>query len=108
MENYRLSISVNFQLATSTSQRDAVADTGWSFSQDARSLRFPPECVETNALGVGGWELGVSYRCSSGRKVCGYGGPRYSVRGRISRLLLYCSRQCAVQPEIRLTAKIGV
>ena len=31
-----------------------------------------------------------------------------SARGRISRLLAYCSRICAVQPDMRLTAKTGV
>ena len=39
---------------------------------------------------------------------CGYSGPMYSARGRISRLFAYCSSTCAVQPETRLTAKIGV
>ena len=35
-------------------------------------------------------------------------GPAYSARGRISRLFAYCSRICAVHPDIRLTAKNGV
>src|SRR5262249_24552608 len=35
-------------------------------------------------------------------------GPTYSARGLIRRLLANCSRTCAVQPEIRLQAKIGV
>ena len=35
-------------------------------------------------------------------------GPTYSARGRMSRLCAYCSRTCAVQPDIRLQAKIGV
>src|SRR5262245_46498122 len=35
-------------------------------------------------------------------------GPMYSARGRMRRLLEYCSRTCAVQPDIRLTAKKGV
>ena len=48
------------------------------------------------------------YRCSSGTHCCGTGGPVYSARGRISRLLAYCSRTWAVQPDVRLTAKIGV
>ncbi len=32
----------------------------------------------------------------------------YSARGRIKRLWRYCSSTCAVQPDMRLTAKIGV
>jgi len=39
---------------------------------------------------------------------CKLRGPTYSARGRISRLLLSCSRTCAVQPATRLTAKTGV
>ena len=35
-------------------------------------------------------------------------GPMYSARGRIKRLLEYCSRIWAVQPDMRLTAKNGV
>src|SRR5262249_53298585 len=50
----------------------------------------------------------VSQRASSATHGCGTGGPVYSARGRISRLFAYCSRTCAVQPEVRLTAKIGV
>ena len=47
-------------------------------------------------------------RCSSGTQGCGTGGPVYSARGRIRRLFANCSRTCAVQPDVRLTAKIGV
>src|SRR5262249_7234681 len=47
-------------------------------------------------------------RASSATYRCGYSGPMYSARGRIRRLLAYCSSTCAVQPEMRLTAKIGV
>ena len=50
----------------------------------------------------------LSYLSSSGLYRCGYSGPMYSARGRISLLFAYCSSTCAVQPEIRLTAKIGV
>lgn len=35
-------------------------------------------------------------------------GPMYSARGRMSLLSAYCSRMCAVQPLMRLMAKIGV
>ena len=35
-------------------------------------------------------------------------GPVYSARGRIKRLFEYCSRICAIQPDTRETAKIGV
>ena len=45
---------------------------------------------------------------SSGTNVLRIRGPVYSARGRISRLFAYCSSTCAVQPEMRLTAKIGV
>ncbi len=48
------------------------------------------------------------YRCSMGTQGCPTGGPTYSERGRISRLLAYCSRKCAVQPVIRLIANTGV
>ena len=47
-------------------------------------------------------------RSAIGTHFCPTAGPRYSARGRISRLLAYCSRMCAVQPDMRLTAKIGV
>ena len=40
-----------------------------------------------------------TYRCSSGTHGCGTDGPVYSARGRIRRLLAYCSRTCAVQPD---------
>src|SRR5262245_19007539 len=52
--------------------------------------------------------LNPIYLDATGRYRCGYSGPMYSARGRIRRLLAYCSSTCAVQPEIRLTAKIGV
>ena len=52
--------------------------------------------------------LRVHYLASSGWYRCGYSGPMYSARGRISRLFAYCSSTCAVQPDTRLTAKIGV
>ena len=43
------------------------------------------------------------------RHVIGYSlGPTYSALGRIRRLSSYCSRICAVQPDTRLIAKIGV
>ena len=48
------------------------------------------------------------HRASTGTYRCGYSGPIYSARGRIRRLFAYCSRTCAVQPDTRLTAKIGV
>lgn len=35
-------------------------------------------------------------------------GPTYSARGRISRLFASCSKTCAVHPDTRLTAKMGV
>src|SRR5579872_6940832 len=50
----------------------------------------------------------VSQRDSKATKRCGYSGPMYSARGRMRRLFAYCSRTCAVQPDTRLTAKIGV
>ncbi len=46
------------------------------------------------------WLTGTHFRSGAG--------PRYSARGRISRLLEYCSRMWAVHPDIRLTAKNGV
>src|SRR5215470_1510675 len=49
-----------------------------------------------------------TYRASTGTYLWGYSGPMYSARGRMRRLLLYCSRTWAVQPEMRLTAKMGV
>src|SRR5436305_12184833 len=36
---------------------------------------------------------------------CAFFGPTYSARGRIRRLLAYCSRMWAVQPVTRLQAK---
>src|SRR5215831_6806834 len=47
-------------------------------------------------------------RAVSGTHFRSGSGPRYSARGRMSRLFEYCSRTCAVQPDIRLTAKNGV
>src|SRR5579875_3374738 len=47
-------------------------------------------------------------RASIGTHSRPLGTPSYSARGRIKRLLLYCSRMWAVQPDMRLTAKIGV
>lgn len=35
-------------------------------------------------------------------------GPVYSALGRMSLLFSYCSRMCAVQPAMRLKAKMGV
>src|SRR5437667_11259663 len=55
-----------------------------------------------------GWANFVAYRASRGTYRCGYSGPTYSARGRMRRLFAYCSSTCAVHPEIRLTAKIGV
>src|SRR5262245_37541453 len=46
------------------------------------------------------WSIGVHLRPGAG--------PTYSARGRIKRLLEYCSRMCAVHPETRLTPKNGV
>ena len=48
------------------------------------------------------------YRFSTATYFTGYSGPMYSARGRISRLSSSCSMTCAAQPEILLTAKIGV
>src|SRR5688572_615888 len=50
----------------------------------------------------------LNYRCETGTHFKSGGGPIYSARGRIRRLLEYCSRMCAVQPDMRLTAKNGV
>src|ERR1041385_7751313 len=41
----------------------------------------------------------IGYRPSMGTQGCPSGLPRYSARGRIRRLLVYCSRMCAVQPD---------
>src|SRR5581483_4285110 len=48
--------------------------------------------------------LREGYRWSSGCQGR-TAGPRYSARGRIRRLLPYCSRMWAVQPAVRPTAK---
>ena len=53
------------------------------------------------------WTL-KRYRFSIETQGCPTGGPTYSERGRIRRLLAYCSRKCAVQPVIRLMANTGV
>ena len=53
------------------------------------------------------WALCIYPRCSIGTYSV-FLGPTYSARGRISRLLEYCSSTWAVQPEARLQAKIGV
>ena len=49
-----------------------------------------------------------AYRLSIGAHFKPTAGPMYSARGRMSLLLEYCSRMCAVQPDMRLTAKKGV
>jgi hypothetical protein len=48
-----------------------------------------------------------AYRLSIGSTLSPRG-PTYSALGRISRLLAYCSKRCAVQPVTREIAKIGV
>jgi hypothetical protein len=48
------------------------------------------------------------YRFSTAVYFTGYSAPMYSARGRISRLSSSCSITCAAQPEILLTANIGV
>src|SRR5437016_2638972 len=64
--------------------------------------------VRGAACGVRGARCARTYRASSGTYRCGYFGPMYSARGRMSRLFAYCSSTCAVHPDMRLTAKIGV
>ena len=49
-----------------------------------------------------------NYRFSTAVYFTGYSAPIYSARGRINRLSSSCSITCAAQPEILLTAKIGV
>ncbi len=48
------------------------------------------------------------YRSEIGTQGWPTGLPVYSARGRIRRLLRNCSSTCAVHPDMRLTAKIGV
>src|SRR5579859_863480 len=52
--------------------------------------------------------LEVGYSLSSSCTYFTSLGPTYSARGRIRRLLPNCSRTWAVQPEMRLHAKMGV
>ena len=65
-------------------------------------------CQQDQSRGRERTEPHYYLRSSMGAQGCPSGGPTYSARGRIRRLLRYCSRMCAVHPEMRLTAKIGV
>ena len=80
-----------------------------SRERDGAELLRPERCQRDEHRHCNGrTNHALHHLFSTGIQGCGYAGPVYSARGRIKRLFAYCSSTCAVQPLMRLTAKIGV